>query len=118
MLQSYPVLFRGKPHVARQDTCEAFLTTYGAPVTVFPDFDPAGLALALSTPNFEDILWPGQEKLKEMLDAQGSRDIFDQQMVGARGRLLRGARGDLQTAWAMINAVGKGIAQENFTRSE
>jgi hypothetical protein len=116
-LQSYPVVFRGMPHVARQDTCEAFLTSYGAPVTVFPDFDPAGLAMALSVPLFDGILWPGEAALRDLLDLHGSRDLFDKQMVGARGRLLRGASGDLLTAWHMINAAGKGIAQEHFTKS-
>lgn len=107
----YLVVFRGKPHVARQDTAEAFLRRLGVPVAACFDIDPSGLSNALSTPFFEDIIWPGREALMEMKRLWRSDRYQAQKQVMGR---LDGATGALAEARDFLRESGAGVMQEAF----
>jgi hypothetical protein len=105
------IVFRGKPHVVRQDTAEAFLKEKSVPVTACFDIDPSGLSNALSTPYFRDILWPGREALMK-LKRLWRPDLYrDQSHVMAR---LDVATGELAKARDFLRESGAGVMQEAY----
>lgn len=108
------VVFRGKPHVARQDTAEAFLKRLAVPVVACFDIDPSGLSNALSTPFFEDILWPGREALMDMRRLWRPDRYQAQRQVMGR---LDGAGGELAKARDFLRENGAGVMQEAFLNS-
>jgi hypothetical protein len=108
----YTVVFRGKAHVARQDTCEAWLRSAGVPVIALPDFDPAGLVLAASVPGLAGILWPGAGKLQQELQRRGRKDLFEiQSDYLDRLNRLPDVFGDVGH---IVSKAGRGLNQEAF----
>ena len=116
--RSYTVVFRGKAHVARQDTCEAWLRGLDVPVISFPDFDPAGLVFAAAVPRVSGLLWPGAARLEGMLLRAGRKDLFEAQsanldkasrlegpFAGAAGAIIKSGRGLNQEAF--LNLAGR-----------
>jgi len=110
--RDYTVVFRGKAHVARQDTCEAWLRGLDVPVIAFPDFDPAGLVFAAAVPRVSGLLWPGGARLEEMLWRAGRKDLFEAQSTYLeKASKLEGPFAD--AARALIKS-GRGLNQEAF----
>ncbi|MFG6572226.1 hypothetical protein ACGYLO_11535 [Sulfitobacter sp. 1A13353] len=116
--RSYTVVFRGKAHVARQDTCEDWLRGLDVPVIAFPDFDLAGLVFAAAVPRVSGLLWPGVARLEEMLKRAGRKDLFEAQstyldkasrleepFADAAGTLIKSGRGLNQEAF--LNLAGR-----------
>ncbi|MCE6958533.1 hypothetical protein LAZ40_05645 [Cereibacter sphaeroides] len=112
--RGHAVLFRGDKE-ARQHTCESALALSGAPVVVFPDFDPAGLVNALAVPGMTRILWPGRAGLEQALrEAATSEEKFTRQLPMAREKLARCSHPDVREIWEIIDRAGKVPAQEFF----
>ncbi|MCW3784387.1 DUF7281 domain-containing protein [Defluviimonas salinarum] len=110
------LVFRGMPHVSPQDAVEDFLRRLGRPVTVFPDFDPSGLANALAVPGYSGLLWPGPARLAELVRGRlGRPDLFAAQEEAARARLDR-AEGAVRAAWGIVKGAGRGVVQEGMLR--
>lgn len=105
------IVFRGKPHVASQDTAEAFLKRVGVPVAACFDIDPSGLSNALSTPHFRDILWPGRDALMDMKRLWRPDRYQAQRQLMSR---LEGASGELAKARDFLREAGAGVMQEGF----
>lgn len=112
--RDYLVVFRGKPHVARQDTAEAFLRRLAVPVAACFDIDPSGLSNALSTPFFEDFVWPGREALMKLKRLWRPDRYQAQRQVMGR---LDGAGGELAKARDFLRENGAGVMQEAFLNS-
>lgn len=112
MSRPHLIAFRGKHHIARQDTCERFLWKLNVPVTAFFDYDPAGLQLAMAAPLFNDILWCGEDRLREKLNRQ---DLYAAQIGSARGRLEQ-ARGNTRLCAEILMETGRGAVQEAFLK--
>jgi hypothetical protein len=107
------LVFRGAPFLAPQDAAERFLKAAGLPVTAFPDFDPSGLANAMSAPGCRGLLWPGGAALRRLLRAQNRKDLYAAQIDGARSRLLS-AEGVFAEAAGIVMEEGRGLVQEAF----
>lgn len=114
--RSYTLVFRGKAHVARQDTCEAWLRGLDVPVISFPDFDPTGLVLGAKVPGVTDILWPGALRLEDDLMRAGRKDLFDKQ--SAYLSRLTQLKGAFATAALLVLKLGRGLNQEAFLRPD
>jgi hypothetical protein len=109
------IVFRGAGGIARQDASEAFIKALGVPVTVFPDYDPSGIANALSVPFYSGLLWPGMDKLKAGFDRSGCSEKFNSQLISARPR-LEGSQGVPRQIWDLMRERGQGLVQEEFLR--
>lgn len=81
-----------------------------ATVTVFPDHDPAGLAIAASLPRSTHLLTPA---LTAPLLAKGNREHFQRQHKQAR-HLDSIALGGWQTVWAEMKLAGVSIKQQHM----
>ena len=106
------VVFRGKAHVARQDTCEAWLRDLDVPVIAFPDFDPAGLVFAAAVPRVSGLLWPGAQRLDKILNSAGRKDLYEKQ--SAYVNKLSKLTGPCHEAAQIVVKAGRGINQEAF----
>ena len=81
-----------------------------ATVTVFPDHDPAGLAIAASLPRATHLLTPA---LTPELLAKGSREHFDRQHRQAK-HLDSMALGSWQAVWEEMKRGGVSIKQQHM----
>lgn len=104
------VLYRGHGGLARG--ARQLLTSLPASVrvTVFGDYDPAGLAIALTLPRANALLVP---KVDEALLAKSSLDHFQRQFRNAR-HLDNCDLGGWQHIWADIKAQQASIKQQHM----
>jgi hypothetical protein len=79
-------------------------------VTVFPDFDPAGLAIAATLAGASRVLVP---QLTPDLLAKGNRDHFQKQHLQAR-HLDSINLGDWQAVWKEMKQAGVSIKQQHM----
>lgn len=79
-------------------------------VTVFPDYDPAGLAIAATLPRASHLLLP---QLTSELLAKGSREHFQRQHLQAK-HLDGTALGGWQAVWAEMKQAGVSIKQQHM----
>ncbi|MFG6080503.1 hypothetical protein ACEUZ9_001107 [Paracoccus litorisediminis] len=115
--RNYLILSRGSGQDAPQHLCEDALRICACPVVVFPDYDPAGLAQALKVPNMVDVLWPGEEALRQLCAGGTASAEKYQAQVGIYGAALDRAHHEtVGKIWAIIREYGRVPAQEVFQR--
>lgn len=104
------VLYRGHDGLARGARRLLAALPAEIPITVFPDWDPAGLRIALTLPRAEALLVP---ELTEDLIAKGSRDHFARQHQAS----VHLDRADLlgwRDVWLAMKAQGVSIKQQHM----
>jgi len=113
--RTFIIVYRGDPTIP-ESACQEFLRACKPRVVVFPDFDPAGLGLALSVPGFMDILWPGAEGLEEAFETMpSSSEKYLRQVSQWCWMLDSCEHRTVAKAWKIVKAHGRGLAQEIFT---
>ena len=80
------------------------------PIVVFPDYDPAGLAIAATLPHASHVLVPG---LTPELLIKGSREHFHKQHLQAK-HLDSCELGAWQTVWTEMKQMGVSIKQQHM----
>lgn len=112
-LRGFIVIFRGDPENP-QNVCEDFLRAAKRPVFVFPDFDPAGLGMAIKVPNFSGIMHPDLSVLENALKEHGSREAYAKQFA-QYANILDGAEdASVAEIWGLIKRYHVGLMQEAF----
>lgn len=108
------ILYRGHRGLARgaRQLLERLPQT--TPVVVFPDYDPAGLAIAASLPRTGALLLP---ELNEALLAAGSREHFDRQFRQA-AQLDSLELGGWQSIWGEMQRHRVSIKQQHMLALE
>ena len=109
---NYPlVIFRGSPEY-RQDHVFDVLRAASLPVFAFVDFDPAGLVIAHSLPNFTGLITPPD--LERHLGKGINHKRYMDQLPGAQNTLDRATHRDIKDAWGKIRRAGSALQQEFF----
>lgn len=109
-LEDSLVLYRGHAGLARGARRLLAALPTSVPVTVFPDYDPAGLAIALSLPRADALLLP---TLDPALLALGSAAHFQRQYRACQ--TLDGAElGGWAAAWATLKHHGVSLKQQHM----
>jgi hypothetical protein len=104
------VLYRGHGGLARGARRLLASLPAATHVTVFADYDPAGLAIAVTLPRADALLLP---QLDSRLLSKGSRPHFERQYRNARH--LDGAElGQWQDVWAQMKQHGVSIKQQHM----
>lgn len=104
------VLYRGHGGLARGARRLLASLPDSVPVTLFTDYDPAGLAIATGVPRAEALLVP---LLDDALLAKGSREHFQRQYRNAR-HLDSQNLGSWQGIWERMKAHGLSIKQQHM----
>lgn len=104
------VVYRGHRGLARGARQLLERLPAATPVVVFPDYDPAGLAIATSLPRADALLLP---ELDEALLACGSRAHFDRQFRQAR-QLEEAELGGWRAVWEEMKGQRVSIKQQHM----
>ncbi|WP_349571668.1 DUF7281 domain-containing protein [Azotobacter salinestris] len=104
------VLYRGHGGLARGARRLLEMLPPSCEVTVFPDWDPAGLFIAQTLPRADTLLVP---ELGEALLALGSREHFDRQHLAAR-HLDAAELGGWQGIWEAMKAAQVSVKQQHM----
>lgn len=107
------VVFRGSP-AYRQDHVMSLLNTLSLPVFAFVDYDPAGLVIAQSLPNFVGLISPPADDLKAALAATKNYTRYRNQLPEARSILDSTSHREIATYWKILQEHGKALPQEYF----
>lgn len=110
------IVWRGGQQHVSVATAMAFLERFGRPVWSFPDYDPAGLAIAASLPHLAGVLAPPEGVLLGQLQASRLSDRFQKQLAGSKSAIERSPNEDVQRLWAMIRRAGRAVPQEIFVQ--
>jgi len=104
------VLYRGHGGATRGTRRLLQRLPAAVPVVVFPDYDPAGLAIAATLPQASHVLIP--QMTPELL-AKGSREHFQKQHLQAR-HLESCELGGWDTVWREMKDAGVSIKQQHM----
>ncbi|SDW10018.1 hypothetical protein SAMN05421783_101403 [Thiocapsa roseopersicina] len=104
------VLYRGHGGLARGTRNLLSVLPEHVSVTVFPDWDPSGLLIALSLPRADSLLVP---VLSEALVAKGSPEHFARQHREAR-HLGNADLGGWQAVWDAMKAARISLKQQHM----
>lgn len=104
------VVYRGHRGLARGARQLLERVPAATPVVVFPDYDPAGLAIAATLPRADALLLP---ELDEALLTAGSGAHFDRQFRQAR-QLEDAELGDWQAVWKEMKSHRVSIKQQHM----
>lgn len=107
------VVFRGSP-VYPQDHVIALLEAVRLPVYAFVDFDPAGLALALALPNFQDIIAPPTAVLQTAVAQCANHERYQRQLPATQAVLDAAEHPHIRQLWALLKTAGVALPQEYF----
>ena len=107
------VVFRGSP-VYRQDHALALLEALRLPVFALVDYDPAGLVIAQSLPNFAALMAPPLAQLESALRACTNHARYRSQLTQAQAVLDSAAHPEIAACWSLLQTHGKALPQEYF----
>lgn len=109
--KSVLVVFRGDPRF-RIDDAQRAMGLLTAPVWGFFDFDPTGLLMCASLKQLDRLVLPPWAVL-EQATVRAKRDDLYHQQIGGASRILDACQhADIQTAWALLRRLRKGLPQE------
>jgi hypothetical protein len=109
------VVWRGDKLDASTDAAMAFLRALDRPTWAFVDFDPAGLLIAASLPNFSGVVAPDDERLSAML-REGLEDRYRLQLPASENSLNANNQRDIARLWKLIRESGRALPQEALLR--
>ncbi len=107
------ILYRGHGGLARGARQLLGALPDSCRVIAFPDYDPAGLQIALTLPRLDALLLP---QLTPALLEKGSREHFQRQH-GAIQFLQQAPLGGWQLVWAQMRAAGVSVKQQQMLAS-
>lgn len=82
------------------------------PVWAFFDFDPAGLGMASQLPRLERLVLPPESALRNLSRKADQAHLYAQQVDQWRQHLDACKNPDIQSAWAELQRLRVGLAQE------
>jgi hypothetical protein len=109
------VVFRGSP-VYRQDYVMALLQELALPVYALVDYDPSGLILAQSIPNFVGLMIPPVHELLAALATIKNYPRYRSQLVQSQATLNKASHPDIVEHWKLLQEHGTALPQEYFLR--
>jgi len=104
------ILYRGHDRVAKGVKCALNALSGRVPVLVFPDFDPAGLSIAITTPHATHLIAPSD--LESLGAFHGHPDYRVQHKASAH--LQRGVPAAIEPLWAAMRAHGISCKQQHM----
>ncbi len=107
-------LYRGAPGWFRTDSAATLIASDTRPVLAFFDFDPAGLAMAVSVPRREALCLPPWELLRTSLQEQQRRNLYAQSYDESRAQLDAITDPQIALAWKRMQQLTLGLDQEHF----
>lgn len=105
------VVYRGDTDISPANA-KQLMEKSGLPVYAFVDYDPEGLVIAKSLPNFKDMITPDASVLDALIGKAGNHDRFIAQKAALPMVLNNLDHPTLQTIWGMLDKHGNALPQE------
>lgn len=108
------VVFKGCPHIYKEDAVQLLLKQLALPVYAFFDFDPKGLVMANSVPHFSRLVMPSWSVLEASVQQAKNPQRFNEHLANAMAVLDAASHPDIVACWQLLKQYGYALPQEFF----